>query len=470
MKILLINPPRFNELSSNNPAIIESERGCNPPLGLLYLASYLLEHTKHEVFVIDSQVEGLDYAQLKIRIKDINPDVTGVTVMSFTLLDVLETIKAIKEVKKDTKIILGGPHANIYPEETLRLTKADAIVLGEGEKTFSDIVSLLDDEKMLKQVKGIVFFDGANICNTGSIPFVEDLDHLPFPARHLTPYRKYSSLLARKGLVTSMITSRGCPYVCTFCNRPHLGKKFRARSYKNVVDEIEICLNMGISEFLFYDDNFNIDAERVNLICDEIMKRHLDISWSVRAHVNTVTENMLKTMRRAGCKAIHYGIESGNERLLKIIKKNITKERVLEVFRLTKRIGIKTLAYFMIGLPTETREDIKETFNFMRRVDPDYVHLTALVLFPATEIYREALSSGIVGQDVWREFTINPTKEFIPPRWRGNFSKQELDSFLINGYKSFYLRPRYIVKKLLNISDYGQLVREARAGIRVLGM
>jgi len=470
VKILLINPPRFNELSGNNPAIIESERGFNPPLGLLYIASYLLAHSKHEVCVLDSQVEELDYLQLETRIKEINPDIVGITAMSLTMLDVLETIKIVRGIKKDTKIILGGPHVNIYPEETLQLTKADVIVLGEGEKTFTDIIPFLDNKQMLKQIKGLVFYYDGAIYNTGLAPFIENLDALPFPARHLTPYKKYSSLLAHKGLVTSMITSRGCPFVCTFCNRPHLGKLFRARSPENVVDEMEACSKMGISEFLIYDDNFNIDGQRVMLICDEIIKRHLDVTWSVRAHVNTVTKNMLEVMKRAGCQAIHYGIESGNERLLKIIKKNITKERVCEVFKMTKKIGIKTLAYFMIGLPTETKEDIEETFSFMREVNPDYVHLTTLVLFPATEIYQDALGRGLIEQDVWRNFALNPTKEFVPPRWKGYFSNQELESFLVKGYKAFYLRPQYIARRLLNISDYSQFIKEAKAGIKVLGM
>jgi radical SAM superfamily enzyme YgiQ (UPF0313 family) len=233
---------------------------------------------------------------------------------------------------------------------------------------------------------------------------------------------------------------------------------------------MEECVKIGISEFLIYDDNFNIDGQRVRLICDEIIKRHLDVAWSVRAHVNTVTKDMLDIMKKAGCRAIHYGIESGNERLLKIIKKNITKQRVCEVFKMTKRTGIKTLAYFMIGLPTETKEDIEETFSFMKEVNPDYMHLTTLVLFPATEIYRDALSRGIIEQDVWRNFSLNPNKEFVPPRWKGHFSKQELDCFIVKGYKSFYLRPKYIMRRLLDINDLGQFFKKAKAGIKVLGM
>ena len=182
-------------------------------------------------------------------------------------------------------------------------------------------------------------------------PAIKNLDDIPFPARHLVPYKKYSSLLSKGSIVTTIFTSRGCPFQCSFCDRPHLGKSFRARSAKNVVDEIEECVNMGIHDFLFYDDTFTIKRERVLEICNEIINKRLDIAWDIRTRIDVVNEEMLKHLKKAGCQGIHYGIEAGSEKILKVLQKGITIEQAKQVFDLTRKHKIPILAYFMIGNP-----------------------------------------------------------------------------------------------------------------------
>ena len=234
MKVLLINPPAENTILGNNPAVIDEERGYNPPLGLLYVAAYLQKHSPHEVEVIDSQVEELNYHRLYEKIKECGPDVAGITAMSFTMVDVLETARLLKNACPGIPVVLGGVHPYIYPEETIRFEEVDYLVLGEGESAFTELVNNLGNLEKLRGVKGLVFKDGSEIINTGPAPLVEDLDALPFPSRLLTDYTKYNSLIARRSPITTMITSRGCPYRCSFCSRPHIGKKFRARSASNV--------------------------------------------------------------------------------------------------------------------------------------------------------------------------------------------------------------------------------------------
>jgi anaerobic magnesium-protoporphyrin IX monomethyl ester cyclase len=281
MKILLINPPAFNELMGNNPAIIESERGYNPPLGLLLLAAYLLEHNhNHQVTVIDAQVEELSYAQLEQRLHTLDFDVVGITAMTFTLLDVKETLDIAKKINPNCKVVLGGPHVNIYPGETIHIEGVDFLVLGEGEIRFSQLLDNIDKPDKLKEINGLVFKDPqGQMVFTGPPDIVTEdvLNRLPFPARQLTPYKKYSSLLAKRTPITTMITSRGCPFNCTFCNRPHLGKKFRALSPQRVVQEFEECIKLGIHEFLIYDDTFTIQKERVKEICRLVIQKKLDI-------------------------------------------------------------------------------------------------------------------------------------------------------------------------------------------------
>ncbi|MEW6095550.1 MAG: radical SAM protein [bacterium] len=469
MKILLINPPAENTLKGNNPPIIDEERGYNPPLGLLYIAGYLEKHSTHQVKVLDTQVEELSYEALDTQIRNVKPDIVGITAMTFTLIDALKTAKVVKNISKDIKIILGGPHVFIYPEETISLKEVDFLILGEGEVTFSELVDNIDNVEKLKEIKGLVFKSNGNIYNTGLREFITNLDEIPHPARHLVPYKKYTSLIAKRQPITTMITSRGCPYNCSFCARPHLGKRFRARSAKNVVQEMQECVKLGINEFLIYDDTFSIDRQRVLDICDEIIAKKLDIGWDIRVRVDTVDEEMLKKLKQANCERIHYGVEAGTEKILKVLRKGITLEQVKYAFDITKKIGISTLAYFMIGSPTETKEDILHTIEFAKKLNPDFVHITITTPFPATAIYKKGLEEGIIKKDFWHDFALNPDENFQPQYFEENLTSAELIELIDYAYKSFYTRPTYILKELFQVKSFAELKRKVKAGLKVAG-
>ncbi|HUV42938.1 MAG TPA: radical SAM protein [Patescibacteria group bacterium] len=470
MKIILINPPAENEIIGNNPPIIEEERGFNPPLGLLYLAAYLRQNNHHQIKIIDSQVEELTYSQLKQKIKRSKPEIVGITTMTLTLIDVLKTVKLVKEVDKKIKVILGGPHVHIFPKETINLPGVDYLVLGEGEQAFNDLINALEKKEKLEKIKGIVFKRNKKIINTGPRPFLMNLDQLPFPARDLVPYQQYSSLIAKRQPITTMITSRGCPFQCKFCDRPNLGKVFRARSAQNVVKEIEECVQMGINEFFIYDDTFTVNQQRVIEICDEIIKRKLKIGWDIRARVDTINKKILKKLKQANCERIHYGVETGSPKVLKALNKGITLRQVRNAFRWTKEMGIDTLAYFMIGNPQEGKKEISASLKLMKELEPDFVHLTILTPFPATKIYLEALEKGIIKKDVWQEFAKKPSPDFIPPVWSENFSREELFEIVSQAYKEFYTRPAYIIQGLRKIKSLPEFNRKIRAGLKVIKM
>jgi len=470
MNILLINPPRENEIIGNNPSIIEEERGSNPPLGLLYVAGYLERNSDHCVSVIDAQVEKLDYHILPSRIGTFKPDVVGITAMTMTLIDVMKTTELVKGIDKNIKIVLGGPHVHLYPEETIQLEHVDYLVLGEGEAAFKELLDHIEDSSQLEKISGLVFQRNGRIINTGVRSAIENLDEIPFPARHLVPYRKYNSLLSKREISTTIFTSRGCPFKCSFCDRPHLGKIFRARSATNVVDEIEECTNKGIHEFLFYDDTFSVNKKRVVDICNEIVRRKLNIGWDIRARIDTVNEDVLKHLEKAGCQGIHYGIEAGSERILKVLNKGINIKQTKQVFDLTRKFKIPILAYFMIGNPTETLEDIYITFNVIKMLNPDYVHMTIMTPFPGTKIYFDGLKNGIIRKDYWKEFAGNPTPDFVPPHWGENFNRKELQDLLVKGYKAFYIRPSYILKRIMHVKSFTELKKKMAAGINVFAM
>ena len=470
MKVLLINPPSLNEMVGNNPEIIESERGHNPPIGLLYLAAYLDAHSNHTVEVLDTQVEEFSYKQLETELKSRSFDVAGITAMTLTMIDVIKTIELIEKVNPNGRIVIGGPHPHIFPEETIQLKNVDYLVLGEGEIPFNELLDHMDDFKALKSVKGLVFIENGQIIKTGFREYLKDLDQLPIPARHLTPYQKYSSLLAKRTPVTIMITSRGCPFRCTFCDRPQLGKLFRPHSAQYVVNEMQACTEMGIHEFLIYDDTFTVQRQRVIEICDEILNRNLDVGWDIRSRVDTIDREMLKKLKRAGCRGIHYGVEAGTPMVLKTLNKGINLEKVEEIFKMTRQEGLLTLGYFMIGNPTETRDDILQTFKLTRKLNADYIHLTILTPFPGTQLYLNGLKNNIFKKDIWREYAQNPDPLFVPPHWDEHFTLPELKELLVKGYKSFYTRPDYILRKIKQVNSLAELKRKAMAGLKVFNM
>jgi len=468
MKILLINPRVENEILTCNLEIVEEERGYNPPLGILYVAAYLLKNSKHEVKVIDAQAEEMDDKELLRIVAEYRPDVVGITAMTFTLIDVLNCVGTVKRAFPSAKVVLGGPHVSIYPEETINLPGVDYLVLGEGEMTFCQLVSNIDNFEALRKMKGITFKENGVIVNTGNPDFISDLDSVPFPARELTPIEKYSSLLASDSPITTMFTSRGCPYRCTFCNRPNMGKVFRAVSASRVVDEMELCASMGIKEIFFYDDTFCVRKNRVLDICSEIKKRGISIPWDIRTRVDTMDEEILKSLKSAGCQRIHYGVESGSPRILEVLQKGINLEKVVDVFRMTRKHKITTFAYFMIGIPTETKADAMATIDFAKKLDPDYIQMTIFTPFPGTEIYARALKDGVFESDYWREFSARPDKDFKTRYWEKEMPERELKDLLIHAYKEFYGRPVYIIRKLARVRSFGELKRKVGAGLKLL--
>lgn len=475
MRVLLINPPRLNEITADNPSFIDEERGFNPPLGLLYLASYLKQKSNHQVYGLDAQVERLNYNSIfKTKIKECNPDVVGITAMTFTLIDVLKVVELVKEVEKELdkkiNVVLGGPHAHLFPKETISLEGVDFVIKGEGEIPFAKLLEALENHGDFSAIAGLVYQNENGIIDNPVGDFIEDLNELPFPDRTILPVEKYNSILGGNHIVTTMFTSRGCPFQCAFCDRPHLGKKFRARSAKSVVDEMEVCLGLGIQEILVYDDTFTVDRQRVIDICDEITKRNLNFIWDIRARVDTVDEFILKKLKFAGCARIHFGVEAGTEKILKVLNKGIKLEQVRNAFRAAREIGIETLAYFMVGAPTENKEDILQTIKFAKAIKPDYAHITILTPYPATNIYYQALAEGVIKNDYWKEFARNPKQGVITQYWEKELSKDELFYFLNKFYKSFYGRPSYIFRQFLKIRSWRDFEKRMKAGLKILGI
>lgn len=471
MKVLLVNPPGNYTIKSNVPEFLQRETTCLPPLGLLYIASYLKKNTHHSVSIYDATIYNADYAKIAEIAKDY--EVIGITAVTFTLIDVIKTVEAIREENSTVPIVLGGPHVAIFPQETINIPEVTFVLKGEGEESFALLVNLLaDNGKEYNSVPGLYWREGNQIKRNPTPDFIEDLDTLPMPNRRLLDYRAYHSILSKKKsaahYVTTAFSSRGCPYKCIFCDRPNLGKKFRSHSPHYVVGEIEQALELGIREIIFYDDTFTIERERVSEICELILQKDIDIQWDIRARVNDVNRDMLKLMKRAGCMRIHFGVEAGSPEMLKVLKKGITRERALQAFHAAHDAGIETLGYFMFGCPNETRAQMQKTFDFALELDPDYAHFAILTPFPGTPVYIEAMEKGLYPDDYWREFAQSPRHDFVPATLPNTLPREELAAILKRAYRDFYVRPKYLVKEALKIRSWGDLVTKAHLATNML--
>ena len=470
MNILLINPPANHTIASIMPGKLENGLDALPPLGLLYIAAYLQKHTTHTIRVLDGALIAGGMDELKTEIIRYNPDVVGMTAMTFTLLDVIATAQAIKSISSFIKIIIGGPHATIYPTESLSINTIDFVVQGEGEAVIVPLLEHLNDMAALSKIKGLAFRNGSSIINTGQSEFIHNLDALPFPARELTPYNRYFSVVSSHRPVTTMITSRGCPCQCTFCERPQLGKLFRARCAQSVVDELAECQKIGIKEIFVYDDTFAINRARVLDICRLYHSKKLSIRWDIRTRVNTVDDEILGALKRANCKRIHFGVEAGTQKILDVLKKGITVDQIKTAFALARKHHLQTTAYFMFGSPTETESDINTTIELMKEIKPDFAQFAITTPFPGTQLYKAAREQGIITTDVWQKFAQNPTPSFIPPLWDRELSRDQLLGLLKKAYRSFYLRPGFIINQIVQIRSLNDLMQKIKAGLRVVGL
>ncbi len=467
MRILLIAPNHRRIVIPSYMKAIQEGVGNLPPLGLMSLAGYIRKHSDYHIRIIDALLEDLTPEGLRAIMEEEKPDVVGIHAITLALLDVLDTSRIVRMSNPGVKIVMGGPHTSIFPEESLGYSEFDYVVLGEGEKPFFDLLKYLETgDKSLLPIDGVM--GGEEELNRLASPYIhDDLDTLPPPARDLTQYDRYSTVVSRHPPTTTIMGSRGCPYKCTFCYTAG-GKRFRPRSVDNIIKEIQECIELGIREFFFFDETFFIDKDRVIEFCRRIIDEDLHFYWDVRGRVDLVNPEMLRWMKKAGCQRIQYGVESGNARVLKILKKGFTPDMAGKAIGWTREAGISTYADFMIGNPGETMEEIMETIEFARKISPDYVHYSITTPYPKTELYRQALERGIIEKDYWSEFAKNPTEDFRIRYWEENFSAEQLEKLIDKAYRSFYLRPGYLLKSLKKLGSLGELKRKAKAGLSLL--
>jgi len=369
-----------------------------PPLGLGYLAA-VLEREGHRVSIHDL---GLDpaspIAEDVARIAAEEPSLVGLTAMTNNYHSIRETTAALREVL-DCPIVIGGPHATLFPEQVLADPHVDYVVRGEGEETLRELVRVIGIEgprpsgRRLEQIKGLGYRQGGEPILTAQRSLIEDLDALPFPARHLFELPRYP-LYANDGeRMVTLLSSRGCPYNCSYCFKGIVGQTYRQRSPANVLEEIRQVIDAyGYRHFYFIDDLFTLDQRRLAAIAEGMIAAGLDIRWQCLARVDRVTPELLRLMHRAGCRKIHYGIESGVPEILERIGKRITLEQVRQAVAWTTAAGISAKGYFMLGLPGDTEETVERTIRFASELALDQVMFSLTTPFPGTRLWDELVA------------------------------------------------------------------------------
>jgi radical SAM superfamily enzyme YgiQ (UPF0313 family) len=317
-------------------------------------------------------------------------------------------------------------------------------------------------------VLGITYRNAdGDVCRNPDRPLFEPMDQMPFPARHIAKGEGYRAGIYSGGYPTAMISSRGCPYRCTFCLWPDIlyGHKFRARSAKNVVDEIEDAVRVyGHDEIYFDDDTFTIDRQRVLDICHMIQERGLEqeVEWIAQCRVDTVDREMLEAMKAANCGYILFGVESGSPKMLKKMKKGITLDKVRQAFQLTKEVGIKTQAFFLFGMPGETQETIRETIEFAKELDASSTQFAVAIPHPGTALYQECKTNGWLTSENWADYTSEEC--VIETPW---LTAKEVEEARIRAYREYYYRPQFIIGQALKIRRLADIRRLARGASSV---
>lgn len=453
MRVLLIKAPYRDlygplKLASGNYFL----------LGLGYIAAVLRDNG-HTVSMLDPEAQGLDHLSLVNRVKMYKPDLVGI---SATTPDFANALKIAGLIRQDSNafILLGGIHATSLPEYILERypDRFDALCIGEGEITALEVCKFLEGKiKSLSDINGICFRNGEGIIRTQPRPFIQDVDSLPFPARDLVDLTLYqpNAFNFRKGKTATLITSRGCPFRCTFCaSKLTLGGKFRARSADNVLKEIKHLVNQyGINHILIQDDTFTFDITRAKEICRKIIDANLKIEWFAFSQVSKIDEELFSLMKKAGCYSVGFGIESADKEVLKNIRKPITVEQSEFAIRTAGKYKLKTQAYFVFGNKADTKETISRTIKFACRISPTFAFFNKLVPYPGTEIFQEYFKDGYKNID-WKNFVPYGVQAACSTQ---TFSKRDLQLLAFRANLIFYFRPSQIIRILKTIRSFSEL-------------
>ncbi|MHC4173292.1 MAG: B12-binding domain-containing radical SAM protein [Planctomycetota bacterium] len=427
--VVLVHPPLSLETRYGDSKIYTSH--IHPPQGLCHLAS-ILPPSKYNVSIIDAQALFIGVEETVKKVEKLQPDYIGIITFTISINIIATLYSKIKKSVPKTKIILGGPHITACPDETLRrYPEFELAVLHEGELSFVDLLECLDQRGDLNNVEGIIYRSNGKIIRTKKRTRLAELEALPMPRwdllPHLPEYYRPSQMTYLELPAVAVVASRGCPCTCTFCDRSVFGRRWRAHSPKQILSWVDYLVeNYGIKDINFQDDHFMVNKKRLYSICKGIKEKHPRLLWSAIARTDSVDPETIALMKEAGCWQLAFGIESGCQQILNVLKKGITVEQTRQAVKLCKNTGMLVKGLFMAGCPTETKETLEKTAEFIDELDLDYLSMSAFTPTPNTEIYGQWAKYGRwegAGPDDWHKMNLwEPI--FIPHGLTKEYLKQ----------------------------------------------
>lgn len=450
--LILVDPPaqlavRFGKLAEAGSFL--------PSLGLCSLAAVARKES-FSVKIIDANLAAYSLSELTKEIIKENPRWVGLSATTLTIDATGRVAAAIKKKAPETIIFVGGAHVTAIPQETLKKYPGiDIGIIGEGEETLRELLLALDKKKDIKRVKGLIIRDKRKLFFTGSRPFIQNLDDLPLPAWDLLEgfpekYRPSANSFLQLP-AAHLVTSRGCMGKCLFCDRSVFGRLPRMYSAERVLTMIEhLVRNYGVREIQFFDDNFPLFPKRLEAICQGLIAKNWDLTWSCQARCDLINPTILCLMKKAGCWQIGLGIESGSDKILQILKKGETKEKIRKAVETTARTGMEIKGFFILGNPGETRQTFEETMDFILSLPLTYVHTTYFTPYPGSEAYQVADRFGkFKHKNDWLKLGRGTIEAVFIPQ---GLTKKYLEEKASEIFSRFYFRPPiiyYYLKKAI---------------------
>ncbi len=458
---------KYHEAADQQPLSQKAAEklGIFPSLALAQLAAWIRSHG-FPVKIIDLHAENIQPVDAADRVREYDPHIIALTSKTLGWPAVIEIAQMARQAAPRATVIVGGPQITIYPKESMTWDCFDVGVTGDGEETFLELCERIESGSELAGTPGTVTRTrSGDLEQHAARPVPRDVDRYPMPAWDLLDVNRYNCLTLLKPFAT-MVTTRGCPWHCGYCSQVY-SDKLRFRSPELVVDEMEhLEKTYGVREIVFFDETFTIGKKRMYKLSEEILRRGLKVRFNIRARVDTVDREVLTWLKKAGLRSIHMGVEAGNNRVLKIMNKQITREQTEEAFRIAREVGIETRGYFMIGYYDASPSDVEDTIRFASSIGLDWASFSVATALPATDLYRIAQERGYVDGDFWRRYTINGGGP-IPQLETETFTAEQLRIYRTKAYLNFYLRPDLIRRKFSKSEGREELM-EMLGGATVL--
>jgi len=448
MKFSFINPGPNPELPIED---IKKMVGAAPPLGMLYIATYLRENGV-DVSIIDEAAQGYSLKDTIDWVKKEDPDILGFSTCSSSCHKATLIAEKVKEENPEIVTVFGNFYATFNAERILtKYPFVDAIVRGEGEHTSLELAKCLEKNGDLKKVLGITFRNNDHIISTPDRPLIKDVDSLPFPDREMLDAEYHNTtagVVVAPKKFSGFVSSRGCVFQCRFCGCRRLARNlWRSRSVDNIIEELHLLYSQGYKQFLFVDDNFTLNPKRVIKLCQRLKKERVDIEFFAEGRVDNCPKDMLQEMARANCRMIYFGIENATQKVLDYYDKRTTPKQAEDATKKARKAGIDVIvASFILGAPHETRKEIQHTLDFAKKIQVDIPQFNILATFPGTDIWEELKMKGLVDEEKHWETGVlvsEVSPDAVPC--------QEIEQMIHDAYQRFFVRPDYIVKELIKI-------------------